>query len=287
MAHILVHSLEHALQDSLKILPFLFITYLLMEWLEKKAGDKTNLWLEKAGKTGPIVGGIVGVIPQCGMSAIASNLYTGKIISTGTLLAVYLSTSDEMLPIMVSRSVDSGIIVKVLGIKIGIAICAGMLIDIIGSFLKKEEGNELKIHDFCEHEHCHCEDGIVKSALRHTVQIFMFILFITIILNIGIEVIGEEQLAGFILNKPVAGPILAGMIGLIPNCAASIIITQMFLDGFMSFGTMLAGLLVGVGVGALVLIRVNENKADSFKIIGILYFIGVLCGILFNVIHLG
>ena len=225
------------------------------------------------------------MIPQCGMSAIASNLYAGKVISAGTLLAVYLSTSDEMLPIMISRSVDSGIIVTVLGLKIVIAICTGLFIDFIGSILRKED-HELKIHDFCEHEHCHCEDGIVKSALHHTVQILLFLLFVTIILNIGIEVIGEEQLAGFILNKPVAGPILAGIIGLIPNCAASIIITQMFLDGFMSFGTMLAGLLVGVGVGTLVLIRVNENKADSFKMIGILYVTGVLCGILFNVINL-
>lgn len=284
MTHILLHSIEHALMDSLKILPFLFITYLIMEFLEKKTGKKTNLWLEKAGKAGPVAGGVLGVIPQCGMSAVASNLYAGKIISVGTLLAIYLSTSDEMLPIMVSQSVDAVTIAKILGIKVIIAMSAGLLVDFIYNLLKKEKQQEMKIHDFCEHEHCHCEDGVLKSAFRHTVQIFLFVLLVTVILNIGIEIIGEEQLAGFILNKPVMGPVLAGIIGLLPNCAASVVITQMFLDGLMSFGTMLAGLLVGAGVGILVLLRVNENRAESLKIIGILYLTGILCGIFFNVI---
>ena len=124
MTHILIHSLEHAFNDSLKILPFLFITYLVMEVLEKKAGEKTNLWLEKAGKAGPLAGGILGVIPQCGMSTAASNLYAGRIISVGTLVAIYLSTSDEMLPIMISRSVDTMIIVKILAIKVVFAMIA-------------------------------------------------------------------------------------------------------------------------------------------------------------------
>lgn len=283
MTHILMHSLEHSFSDSLKILPFLFITYLIMEFLEKKAGEKTNLWLEKAGKAGPVAGGLLGVIPQCGMSTVASNLYAGRIISVGTLIAIYLSTSDEMLPIMISQSVDSTIIAKVLVIKVVIAIIAGFLVDFIYHKWKKEEHQEMKIHDFCEHEHCHCEDGVLKSAVRHTLQIFIFVLIITFALNIGIELVGEESLANFILNKPVLGPVLAGIIGLIPNCAASVVITQMFLDGLMSFGTMMAGLLVGAGVGILVLLRVNEDRRESLRIIGVLYLIGVLCGILLNV----
>lgn len=283
MTHILIHSLEHAFNDSLKILPFLFITYLAMEVLEKKAGEKTNLWLEKAGKAGPIAGGFLGVIPQCGMSTAASNLYAGRIISVGTLVAIYLSTSDEMLPIMISWSVDTMIIVKILAIKVVFAMIAGFLIDFLYRIMKKEEHQEMKIHDFCEHEHCHCEDGVLKSALRHTLQIFLFVFLITIALNIGVEIIGEEQLANFILNRPILGPVLAGMIGLLPNCAASVVITQMFLDGLMSFGTMMAGLLVGAGVGILVLLRVNEDRAESFKIIGTLYSIGVLGGIFLNV----
>ena len=283
MTHILIHSLEHSFNDSLKILPFLFITYLVMEVLEKKAGEKTNLWLEKAGKAGPLAGGILGVIPQCGMSTAASNLYAGRIISVGTLIAIYLSTSDEMLPIMISRSVDTMIIVKILAIKVVFAMIAGFLIDFVYRIMKKEEHQEMKIHDFCEHEHCRCEDGVLKSALRHTLQIFLFVFLITVILNIGVEVIGEEQLANFILNRPVLGPVLAGIIGLLPNCAASVVITQMFLDGLMSFGTMMAGLLVGAGVGILVLLRVNEDRAESFKIIGALYSVGVLGGIFLNV----
>lgn len=283
MTHILIHSLEHSFNDSLKILPFLFITYLVMEVLEKKAGEKTNLWLEKAGKAGPIAGGILGVIPQCGMSTAASNLYAGRIISVGTLIAIYLSTSDEMLPIMISRSVDTMIIVKILVIKVVFAMIAGFLIDFVYRIMKKEEHQEMKIHDSCEHEHCRCEDGVLKSALRHTLQIFLFVFLITVILNIGVEVIGEEQLANFILNRPVLGPVLAGIIGLLPNCAASVVITQMFLDGLMSFGTMMAGLLVGAGVGILVLLRVNEDRAESFKIIGALYSVGVLGGIFLNV----
>ena len=284
MTHILMHSLEHSFSDSLKILPFLFITYLIMEFLEKKTGEKTNLWLEKAGKAGPVAGGLLGVIPQCGMSTVASNLYAGRIISVGTLIAIYLSTSDEMLPIMISQSVDSTIIAKVLVIKVVIAIIAGFLVDFIYHKWKKEEHQEMKIHDFCKHEHCHCEDGVLKSAVRHTLQIFIFVLIITFALNIGIELVGEESLANFILNKPVLGPVLAGIIGLIPNCAASVVITQMFLDGLMSFGTMMAGLLVGAGVGILVLLRVNEDRRESLRIIGVLYLIGVLCGILLNVV---
>ena len=283
MTHILIHSLEHAFGDSLKILPFLFITYLVMEVLEKKAGGKTNLLLEKAGKAGPIAGGILGVIPQCGMSTVASNLYAGRIISVGTLIAIYLSTSDEMLPIMISRSVESAVIAKVLLFKVVIAIIAGVMVDFIDQRWKKEEHQEMKIHDFCEHEHCHCEDGILKSAIRHTLKIFLFVFIITFMLNMGIEFIGEENLANFILNRPVLGPILAGLIGLLPNCAASVVITQMFLDGLMSFGTMMAGLLVGAGVGTLILLRVNEDKAESLKIIGTLYLVGVLSGVFLNV----
>ena len=284
MTHILIHSLEHAFLDSLKILPFLFITYVMMEFLEKGAGEKTNVWLEKAGKSGPVVGGLLGVIPQCGMSTVASNLYAGRIISIGTLLAIYLSTSDEMLPIMISRSVEIGVIAKILAVKVMIAIIVGFLADFIYRMIKKENHENIKIHDFCEHEHCHCEDGIIKSALRHTMRIFLFVFLFTVILNVGIEIIGEEQLAEFILNKPLVGPVLAGMIGLIPNCASSVIITQMCLDGLMSFGTMMAGLLVGAGVGILVLLRVNEDKAESLRIIGILYLAGALCGILLNVL---
>ena len=284
MTHIFIHSLEHALKDSLNILPFLFITYLLMEYLEEKTGEKTNLWLQKAGKAGPIFGGILGIIPQCGISAVASNLYAGRIISVGTLMAVFLSTSDEMLPVMIANGSNFALISKLVIVKILIAVFAGISIDYVVKIMNFNQKIENKIHDFCEHEHCQCEDGMLKSALRHTVKVFLFVFLITFLFNLGIEAIGEDTLTHFIMNKPVVGPILSAMIGLIPNCASSIVITQMYLEGFISFGTLLSGLLAGAGVGILVLLRVDEKKSESIKIISVLYLIGVIFGILFNIL---
>ena len=283
MTHILIHSLEHALEESLKILPFLFVTYLIMEILEEKAGEKTNFWLQKAGKAGPILGGILGIIPQCGISAVASNLYAGRIISVGTLMAVFLSTSDEMLPVLIANGSSLMMIGQILVAKIIIAIFTGALVDYIVRIMNFKQKIENKIHDFCEHEHCHCEDGMFKSALRHTIKVFIFVFFLTFVFNFGIETIGEETLTHFIMNKPILGPVLSAMIGLIPNCAASIVITQMYMEGMISFGTLLAGVLAGAGVGVLVLLRVNEKKKESIVIISVLYLIGVCWGILFNI----
>ena len=281
--HMLIHSLEHALEDSLKILPFLFITYLIMEILEEKTSEKINLWLQKAGKAGPVFGGILGIIPQCGISAVASNLYAGRIISVGTLMAVFLSTSDEMLPVLIANGSGPMMIGQILVVKIIVAILMGVLVDYIARIMNFKQKIENKIHDFCEHEHCHCEDGMFKSALRHTIKVFIFVFFITFVFNFGIETIGEETLTHFIMNKPILGPVLSAMIGLIPNCAASIVITQMYMEGMISFGTLLAGVLAGAGVGVLVLLRVNEKKKESIVIISVLYLIGVCWGILFNI----
>ena len=284
MTHILVHSLEHALKDSFKILPFLFITYLVMEFLEERTGEKTNVWLQKAGKLGPVLGGSFGIIPQCGIAAVASNLYAGRIISVGTLMAVFLSASDEMLPVMIANGSHLSEIVKIVIIKMIIAIIVGFIIDYVVKAMRFKQKVENKIHDFCEHEHCHCEDGMLKSAIRHTTKVFFFVFLITFVFNTGIEIIGEEALMNFILNKPVLGPILSAFIGLIPNCASSIVITQMYLEGMLTFGTLLSGLLAGAGVGILVLLRVNERKRESVTIISVLYLIGVSCGIFFNFI---
>lgn len=278
----MLESIVEALADSVKLFPFLFLTYLLMEYVEHKTENRTRRVLEVSGSMGPLLGGIVGVVPQCGISAAASNLYAGRMITLGTLLAVYLSTSDEMLPIMISNAVPGSLIFKTLVLKAGIGIVLGFLVDLVLRYGLNREREALKIHSMCEHDHCHCEDGIVKPALHHTLHIFVYIVLISLVLNLGIAVIGEENLAAFILNKPVLGPMLAGIIGLIPNCAASVIITQMFLDGLMSFGTMMAGLLVGAGVGILVLLRVNEDKKESVRIILLLYVLGVAAGVLLN-----
>ena len=261
--------------DSIRILPFLFVAYLIMEYIEHKAGDRMRAAIQGAGKGGPIIGGILGIFPQCGFSAAASNLYAGRIITVGTLMAVFLSTSDEMLPIMISANAGAVTIIKILAVKVVVASLAGFSIDFI--FHKREKN--IQIEHLCEQHQCHCENGIWKSALRHTVEIFLYILIISLVLNMLIAWIGEDVLSSVILNRPVVGAVIAGLVGLIPNCAASVIITQLYLNGVLNAGAMIAGLLSGTGVGVLVLLRVNDNRRENLGLIGLLYVIGVLSGI--------
>ena len=261
------------LLDSLKVLPFLFGAYLLIELLETVSEEKTVALVHKAGKWGPVFGGTLGVIPQCGFSAATANLYAGGLITRGTILAVFLSTSDEMLPIFLSRSVPLPLILKVLAYKLTVGVIVGLAVDAV----EKHETRE-HIHELCEQEGCNCEDGVWRSALRHTVKIFGFLLLVNFLLGLAVETVGEERLAGFILNKPVVGSLLAGLIGLIPNCAASVVITELYLQGGMSIGAMLSGLLVGSGVGILVLCRMNKNWKDNARTVGLLYAAGVLFG---------
>ena len=281
MIHMLLHIIEHTLVDGVKLIPFLFLTYLVMEYLEHKTGDKTQKIVKKAGKWGPFIGGIAGAAPQCGFSAAASNLYAGRVITIGTLLSIYLSTSDEMLPILISEKAPVSLIARILLAKVLIGVAAGLLVDI---FMRGKAEEHEHIHELCEHEHCHCEEGIFRSAVRHTLQITFFILVITFALNLILEFGGEEALANLMLNRPVLGPVLAGLVGLIPNCASSVAITQLYLQGAMGVGAMMSGLLVGAGVGLLVLFRVNHDKKENLKILGLLYFIGVLSGIVIELI---
>lgn len=279
--HVVEHAIRHAIEDGIKVLPFLFVTYLVMEYIEHKAGKKAEQAIKKAGSFGPLIGGVMGIIPQCGFSAAASNLYAGRIITLGTLLAVFLSTSDEMLPILISEQVSISTIGKILAVKAAIGIVAGFLIDMMFKKQLHQEEEELRIEHMCDHEHCHCNEGkIGRSALKHTLQIFFFIFVITLVLNLLIEMVGEDALAGILSGKPVIGPLVAGLVGLIPNCAASVVITQLYLEGMLSAGAMLAGLLVGAGVGVLVLFRVNDNLKENLKITVILYIIGVLAGMI-------
>ncbi len=277
--------------DALKLLPFLFITYLIMEYIEHKTGDKTKNIIKKSGKWGPVFGAILGIFPQCGFSAAAANLYAGKVITLGTLIAIFLSTSDEMLPILISEAAPIDIILKILATKLVIGIIAGVVIDFVGQAFKKkkkkqenEEAGE-EIGHICEHEHCHCEkEGILKSSIKHTLNIFVFIIIISLIMNIAIYFIGEENISNLILNMPVVGPLIAGIVGLIPNCASSVILTQLYLQNVISVGSMIGGLLVGSGIGILILFRVNENFKENIKIVTILYLIGVLSGIIIDFI---
>lgn len=262
--------------DTVKLIPFLLLTYLAMEYLEHKTGQKTQKLVRKAGKFGPAMGGVLGIVPQCGFSAAASNLYTGRVITLGTLMAIYLSTSDEMLPILISEQAPVRTIVFILLAKAVIGIVAGFAVDMIFSARKEEDHH---IHEICEQEHCHCEEGsIFRSALVHTAQISFFILIITFLLNLLFFLVGEDVLAGLILNRRILGPVLAAAVGLIPNCAGSVAITQLYLEGVIGTGAMLSGLLTGTGVGLLILFRVNHDRKENLKILGLLYFVGVFVG---------
>lgn len=279
----MLHVLEHTLIDTIKLLPFLFLAYLVIELIEQKAGDKTTHIIKKAGRFGPVLGSLLGVVPQCGFSAAASNLYAGKIITMGTLIAIFLSTSDEMLPILISEAVPAGIIAMILGIKVAIAIVVGMIVDLIFRKKENEEAKE-EIHKLCDEEHCHCEEhGVIRSSIKHTLQIFLYILIISLILNLIIYFIGEENIAKLVLNVPVLGPVISSLIGLIPNCASSVILTQVYLENIISIGSMIAGLLVNSGIGILVLFRVNKSKKENFTILGILYLVGVISGIILDI----
>jgi len=283
----MIHVIEHTFFDTLKIIPFLFVTYLAMEFLEHKAGEKTTAFVKNSGKLGPVIGSLFGVLPQCGFSAAASNFYAGRVITMGTLIAIFLSTSDEMLPILIAQSVDVVVIAKILAMKIVIGMAAGFLIDFV--FPAKEEDHEHgHIHEMCEHDHCNCGKGesIWKSSFIHTLQITGFLLVITFALNLFMHFAGEEMLAELILNKPVIGPILAAVVGLIPNCAASVVLTTLYLEGGMSFGAMMAGLLANAGIGILVLLRSNTDRKEDLKIIGLLFAIGTVMGILIDMVHI-
>lgn len=266
--------------DTAKLLPFLFLTYLAMEFLEHKAEGKALRFLEKSGRFGPLLGALVGTVPQCGFSAAAANLYAGRIITLGTLLAVFLSTSDEMLPLLIAGSVDVTSVLLILAVKIVIGIVAGMLTDLLLRLLHKKE--EIHVDTLCEKDHCHCEKGIFRSALHHTVHITVFLLLVTLAINAAVFFVGEETIASLLYDRPVISHIVAALIGLIPNCAASVVLTGFYLKGFLTAGAMLAGLLPGAGVGLLVLFRVNRPMKENFAILLLLFGVGVLSGLLID-----
>lgn len=268
-----------ALIDTLKIIPFLFIVFFIMELLEHKISVKNKNVLKKAGKTGPIFGSILGSFPQCGFSVAATNLYASRIITMGTLIAIYLSTSDEMLPILISSSASIKLILSIILTKIIIGMVCGIIIDLI--FRKKE--NE-KIHEICEHDHCDCEHSILKSSIKHTLNITLFIFIMSLLLNALIYFIGEENISKLFLKGSIFCPFISSVIGLIPNCASSVIITELYLNSAITYGSMISGLLTGSGVALMALFKVNKDKKEDFKILGILYFIGVLSGIIIDLI---
>lgn len=275
----ILEILQDTAIDTIKLIPFLFITYLIMEYIEHKTSDKIRDIIKKSGKFGPLLGAAVGIFPQCGFSVSATNLYAGRVITLGTLMAVYLATSDEMLPILLTESVPIATILTILGIKLVLGIIAGFIVDFTLRIINKDIKQEQNIEEFCEHEHCHCEEGITISAVKHTLNIIIFIFIITFILNGIITYIGEETIAHFISKNVILGPVIAGLIGLIPNCASSVILTELFIENVISIPVLISGLAVNAGVGLIVLFKTNKNIKENLKIVATLYGIGVISGI--------
>lgn len=265
--------------DTLKLVPFLFIAFLLIELFEHKFSKKSIKVVESSGKYGPILGSILGIIPQCGFSVMATNLYVTRLITLGTLISIYLSTSDEMLPILISEKAEFSLIIKILFIKLFIGMLVGFIIDKIFK-VKKEKKN----YDICEEEHCHCKESIIISSLKHTLNIVVFILLINFILNICFNYLGQDYLSKILLKDSFFGPFISSLIGLIPNCGASVMLTELYINNAINFGSLISGLLTGSGIAIMILFKTNKHFLENLKIVGILYIVGVLSGIIIELI---
>ena len=274
-----------ALIDTAKLVPFLFLTYWSMEALEHAAGDKAAQAVQRAGAAGPLVGALLGAFPQCGFSAAASTFYAGRVITLGTLFAVFLATSDEMLPIFIAEQVDPALLFKILGIKVVIGMLMGFVVDAVLRVAQRKQEDKLHIHDLCEHDHCGCHDeegSPLRSALKHTAQVTLFIFLVSLALGAAIELVGEEAFANFISANPTMSVFASALVGLIPNCAASVIITELYLEGTLGFAAMMSGLLVSAGIGLLVLLRTNRHPRQNAAIIAVLFAMGAAWGLLFQ-----
>lgn len=269
--------------DSLKLIPFLLVAFLIIELLEHKLNNKTKNIITKSKKVGPIIGSLLGVIPQCGFSVMATNLYITRIITLGTLISIYLSTSDEMLIIMISEKVEISLILKILLIKIFFGIVYGLIIDKIINKKKKDKETN---YELCDEEHCDCNHSILLSAIKHTLHITLFIFIITLIINTIFTLLGDNYLSKILLNNSILSPFITSLIGLIPNCAASVILTELYLNSSISLGALIGGLLTSSGSSLLVLIKNNKNKKENLSIILLLYALGVLSGIIIELISL-
>ena len=283
MAHWAEAIFLDGLLDTIKIIPFLFLTYLLMEFIEHKAGEKAEMFMKRAGVFAPVVGGALGAVPQCGFSAAAANLFAGRVISLGTIVAVFLSTSDEMIAILVSGRVPVTTVVLVVLYKALVGILVGLVVDFVLKLISREP-EAINIDAICDEDNCHCERGIWYSALHHTITISLFVLVITLVINALVFFIGEETLGSIMNGVPVLSHIVATLFGLIPNCAASVALTTLCTQGIISAGTMMSGLFSGAGVGLLVLFKVNKKVKENLLIIAIIVIVGIIFGLIGDLI---
>ncbi len=275
----ILHTFEHAFFHTIVIVPFLFLAFIIIEFVEHKLKDKNSNFLSKHKKIGPLVGAILGIVPQCGFSVMVTNLYVSRIVTLGTLISVYLVTSDEMLIVLLAGNAPVNEILTILGIKFIIGISSGFVIDLI---LRKRniKGNES--FEICEKDNCHCSDNIILGAFKHTVKIFLFIFIASVIIDFIVHEFGEESLYNLFLGDTLFAPFITALVGFIPNCVASVVLTELYLADALTLGSVIAGLLTGTGVALLVLFRTNKNFFDNLKIIFMLYFIGVIAGLIIN-----
>ncbi len=282
MSEIILDVVLDALLDTLKVIPFLYAVYLLIEYLEKHHAEKLPHALQRLGPLGSLGGAVLGCIPQCGFSAAVSNLYSGRLISLGTLLSVYIATSDEAIPLLISNPEHASDIWRLILVKVIIAVIVGFGVDLIMKLLKKSN-DEPDIDRLCQD--CDCEHHhIAVSALIHTAQISLFILIINLVLGVAFEFAGADTISGFMMKDSPIQPLITALFGFIPNCAASVIITELYIEGVLSFGSCVAGLCTGAGVGLIVLFRTNHSIKENLTIMGILYAAAAVSGFVINLI---
>lgn len=268
------------LLDSLKILPFLFLAFVIMELLEHRANGKMEQFFTRAGKAGPAAGALLGCVPQCGFSVLSANLYSGGVVTLGTLVAVFLSTSDEAVLLLAAAPQQLPSLLKLLLCKVIIAVTAGYIVDFFGR--KKHPKSIGSLHEICDHEHCGCEKhkGVLVPALLHTAKIFGFLLLFTFLLNFLVAWLGHERLEMLLLRDSVLQPFATALLGFLPNCAASVLLTQLYMEGALGFGSVVAGLCTGAGAGLLVLFRENRNVKENLKILAVLYAVATVSGVI-------
>ena len=266
-------------KETLLLLPFLFVTYLVLEAVEAHAGGALERSLERAKSVGPLAGALAGAIPQCGVSAAAASLYAGGVVTVGTLVAVFLSTSDELLPVLVSKQVPVALMAKIVVLKVVAAISVGFSLNAVLAFARHMR-RRVDVHELCEHSFCGCHEhkGILVPALIHTAEIFAFIVVVSGAIELAMHYFGEDCLQSLCLNTPIFGELAAGLLGLMPNCAVSVAGAELYCKGAMSAGALMASSFTGSGLGLLVLFRTNRNIKENLAILAFVYFAGVALG---------
>ncbi len=284
--HGVIDVLLCSLTDTLKMLPFLFLAFLMIEYLEHKAQEKIKHIFKSAGITGPLIGTVLGCIPQCGFSVMSANLYSSGIIALGTLIAVFLATSDEAIILLAAAPNGAFEVLRLLIAKIVIALVFGYIIYAVEKKCSHKHEHHHHSHDLCEHDRCGCEESgsVLKPALIHTVKVFFFLFLFTFIIDFSSSLLGMDKISSVLLSNSAFQPLLSALIGFIPNCASSVLLTQLYISGTLSFGSLIAGLCTNAGAGMLILFRNKKKIKDNIKILGILYICSVIPGIILHTI---